>query len=101
MKTHHFWHVKAKYTYLVVQLVAILQNTRPDFSELNVGPTVRSARSVKQQSRVAKLDCSLDQPTQSGQFGFSLLMTRNACLHVNSIYKSCLVISCEAEHEVL
>ena len=32
----------------------VLQNTRPDFSELNVGPTVRSARSVKQQSRVAK-----------------------------------------------
>ena len=26
-------------TYLVVQLEAILLNTRPDFSELNVGPT--------------------------------------------------------------
>ena len=62
--------IKVKYTYLVVQLGAILQNTRPDHSELyNVGPTVRSARSVKQQSRVAKLNCSLDQPTQ---FGFSI-----------------------------
>ena len=50
----------------------ILQNTRPDFSELNVGPTVRSARSVKQQYLVAKLHCSLDQPTQSGQFAFSM-----------------------------
>ena len=39
---------------------------------LNVGPTVRSARSVKQQSRMAKLHCFLDQPTQSGQFGFSI-----------------------------
>ena len=64
--------VKEMYTYLVVQLVAILQNTRPDFSGLNVGPTVRCARSVKQQSRVAKLYCSLDRPTQSGQFGFSI-----------------------------
>ena len=53
-------------------MLATLQNTRPDFSEVNVGPTVRSARSVKQQSRVAKLHCSLDQPTQSGQFGFSI-----------------------------
>ena len=51
---------------------AILQNTPPDFSELNVGPTVRSARLVKQQSRLAKLHCSLDQPTQSGHFGFSI-----------------------------
>ena len=50
----------------------ILQNTPPDFSELNVGPTVRSARLVKQQSRLAKLHCSLDQPTQSGHFGFSI-----------------------------
>ena len=58
--------MKGQYTYLDVQLVAILQNTRPDFSEL------MSARSVKQQSRVAKLHCSLDQPAQSGQFGFSI-----------------------------
>ena len=33
--------VKEMYTYLVVQLVATLQNTRLNFSEVNVGPTVR------------------------------------------------------------
>ena len=76
--------VKEMYTYLVVQLVAILQNTRPDFSGLNVGPTVRCARSVKQQSRVAKLYCSLDQPTQSGQFGFSITL----CGYMVKVFKT-------------
>ena len=36
------------------------------------GPMVRAARSVKQQFRVAKLHCFLDQLTRSGQFGFSI-----------------------------